>query len=78
VILTKHAAERWAYRCQGLDLVEEMASARQLTHKRLARLKGHSGGTKTPGATYWLSRGGVLFVIAPGGKVVTVMRVASA
>lgn len=75
MILTRHAAERWAYRCQGLDLLEEVASMRQLTHKRLAKLRGHSGGKRTPGATYWLSRGGVLFVIAAGGRIVTVMRI---
>jgi hypothetical protein len=71
---TRHAEERWAYRCGTWDRSAEWARARRVSSKRLARLNHHSGNpeTRSRGCTHWLSPAGVLFVVAPGHVCVTV------
>jgi hypothetical protein len=71
---TRHATERWAYRCQGRDLIHEWLTARRINAKRLARLNGHSGNParRTKGTAYYLSAGGVVFVVGRNGAVLTV------
>lgn len=75
--LTQHAARRWSYRCVGLDLAHEWGRARRITVKRLARLQGRLGyrTTRWAKASYLLSPAGCVFVLAPNGNVMTVLRV---
>jgi hypothetical protein len=73
-LFTKHATERWAYRCQGRDPTHEWLSARRISAKRLAHLNGHSGNPamRAKGTAYYLSAGGVVFVVGRNGAVLTV------
>jgi hypothetical protein len=72
--LTKHALERWAYRFDGFDLVDELRSARPIPYSRLAKAKLPIGRPRD-GYRYLFARHSrAVFVVSGDNSITTVMK----
>lgn len=81
MILTHHAAQRWAERCAGLDLAHELSrlrrpskKIRELLSSSWARNQGPDFDTSS--RCYLLTASGVVLVVGEENVVVTVLLVA--